>query len=195
MLYLSRWFFWIALSNPLKVQPTNLWILLVPRPRPLKGPRFHEHVVAQGKLDLSFSEMPLSCSSLNVNLSSFPSLTSCFSLEGIISKFIKIKFNQSTDDLGEMAQWERAEGTSGGQCEDDYLMGDLHLWSINLRTSRGEREWCLTSPGHAFQEEFQLPHTQLGIMCLGHVFNMQVQFNAPCYFFHYKKLTLCILGI
>lgn len=166
MLYLSRWFFWIALSNPLKVQPTNLWILLVPRPRPLKGLRFHEHVVAQGKLDLSSSEMPLSCSSLNVNLSSSPSLTSCFSLDRIISKFIKIKFNQSTDDLGEMAQWERAEGTSGGQCEDDYLMGDLHLWSINLRTSRGERESDASHPQDTLSRRSFNYHTHSWVLCV-----------------------------
>lgn len=82
-----------------------------------------------------------------------------------------------------------------GQCDNDYLVVDLHLWSSTSRTSLGDRGRWPASPGHVLQEELQLPHAQLGIMCLGKVFNMQVQFNAPTMVFYYKKPTLRILGI
>lgn len=50
------------------------------------------------------------------------------------------------------------------------------------------------SPGHVLQEELQLPHAQLGIMCLGQVFNMQVQLNALTMVFYYKKLLYAFWG-
>lgn len=93
-----------------------------------------------------------------------------------------------------MAQWERAEGTWEGQCDDDYLVVDLHLEQYLKDEPRRQRAMS-ASPGHVLQEELQLPHAQLGIMCLGQVFNMQVQLNALTMVFYYKKTTLCILGI
>lgn len=89
-----------------------------------------------------------------------PPLTSRLSSDRIICKFIKIRFNQSTGDLGEMGQRERAEGTSGRQRADDSVMVDSNYWNSSLRRSLGGRRCCLTPPGHVvLQEESQLQCT------------------------------------
>lgn len=88
-----------------------------------------------------------------------------------------------------------SRGDMGGTVWQWLFGGRLTSLEQYLKDEPRRQRAMPASPGHVLQEELQLPHAQLGIMCLGQVFNMQVQLNALTMVFYYKKTTLCILGI